>query len=182
MDMEFVIQLIKHGRMICQQIEEVGLISMSEKDWEVFHQAAKVFNIGKYIDDEASRLHTFYLLANKTIDGMMHKDRVRLALIASYKSKMLFKQHLSPFEGWFDKSEQKKIRLLGAVLQFSAALNVRQRLLVDTIFITESKEGLTFRILCEESALAEKVQAEKQKKQLERVLKTNINLLFEVKR
>ena len=107
MDMEFVIQLIKHGRLICKQLEEIGLISMSVKDWEVFHQAAKVFNIGKYIDEEASRLHTFYLLANKTIDGMMHKDRVRLALIASYKSKMLFKQYLSPFEGWFDKSEQK---------------------------------------------------------------------------
>lgn len=72
------------------------------------YQAAKVFNIGKYIDAEASRLHTFYLLANKTIDGMMHKERIRLALIASYKSKMLFKQHLEPFEGWFDKSEQKR--------------------------------------------------------------------------
>lgn len=108
MDMEFVVQLIKQGTLICKQLEGVGLISMSEKDWEIFHQAAKVFNIGKYIDEEASRLHTFYLLANKTIDGMMHKDRVRLALIASYKSKMLFKQHLAPFEGWFDKSEQKK--------------------------------------------------------------------------
>ncbi|MEI2309846.1 exopolyphosphatase [Bacillus nitratireducens] len=182
MDMEFVIQLIKHGRLICQQLEEIGLISVSINDWEAFHQAAKVFNIGKYIDEEASRLHTFYLLANKTIDGMMHKDRVRLALIASYKSKMLFKQHLAPFEGWFEKSEQKKIRLLGAVLQFSAALNVRQRSLVETISITESNEGLTFRIVCEQSALAEKVQAEKQKKQLERVLKTNINLSFESKR
>ncbi|MFD5173538.1 exopolyphosphatase, partial [Bacillus mycoides] len=61
-------------------------------------------------------------------------------------------------------------------------LNVRQRSLVDTISITENKEGLTFRILCEQSALAEKVQAEKQKKQLERVLKTNIHLSFESKR
>ncbi len=94
---------------------------------------------------------------------------------------MLFKQHLSPFEGWFDKNEQKKIRLLGAVLQFSAALNIRQRSLVESISITESKEGLTFEIVCEQSALAEKVQAEKQKKQLERVLKTNINLLFKLK-
>ena len=64
----------------------------------------------------------------------------------------------------------KKIRLLGAVLQFSATLNVRQRSLIDTISITESEEGLTFKVLCEQSALAEKVQAEN-KKQLERVLK-----------
>ncbi len=79
------------------------------------------------------------------------------------------------------KNEQKKIRLLGAVLQFSAALNIRQRSLVESISITESKEGLTFEIVCEQSALAEKVQAEKQKKQLERVLKTNITLLFKLK-
>ena len=57
-----------------------------------------------------------------------------------------------------------------AVLQFSATLNVRQRSLIDTISITENEEGLTFKALCEKSALAEKVQAEKQK-QLERVLK-----------
>ncbi|KEK25928.1 Ppx/GppA family phosphatase [Bacillus gaemokensis] len=181
MDMEFVVQLIKHGTLICKQLEEYQMFSFSEKDWEIFSQAAKVFNIGKYIDEEASRLHTFYLLANKTIDGMMHKERVRLALIASYKSKMLFKQHLAPFEGWFDKSEQKKIRLLGAVLQFSAALNVRQRALIETIQVEKNKEGLVFRIACEESALAEKVQAEKQKKQLEKVLKMNIYLIFEGK-
>lgn len=142
MDMKFVVQLIKQGTLICTQLEESEIISFSEKDWGIFYQAAKVFNIGKYIDTEASRLHTFYLLANKTIDGMMHKERIRLALIASYKSKMLFKQHLTPFEGWFDKSEQKKIRLLGAVLQFSAALNVRQRALIEKINVEKIKRSL----------------------------------------
>ncbi|MFJ8530716.1 exopolyphosphatase [Bacillus sp. NPDC094106] len=181
MDMGYVIQLIKQGALICKELEEAEVICLSEKDWETFHQAAKVFNIGKYIDVEASRLHTFYLLANKTIDGMMHKDRVRLALIASYKSKMLFKQYLVPFEGWFDKSEQKTICLLGAVLQFSAALNVRQRALVEKVQVEKEKEGLAFRIVCKQSALAEKVQAEKQKKQLEKALKMNIHLIFEEK-
>ena len=154
MDMEFVMQLIKHGRLICQQLEETGLISMSVEDWEVFHQAAKVFNIGKYIDEEASRLHTFYLLANKTIDGMMHKERVRLALIASYKSKCYSNNICLHLKAGLIK--RTKIRLLGAVLQFSAALNIRQRSLVESISITESKEGLTFEIVCEQSALAEK--------------------------
>ena len=74
---------------------------------------------------------------------------------------MLFKQHLSPFEGWFDKTNKNPP--IRAVLQFSAALNIRQRSLVESISITESKEGLTFKIVCEQSALAEKVQAEKQK-------------------
>lgn len=181
MDMRFVVQLIKQGTLICKKLEECEVVSFTEKDWDILYQAAKVFNIGKYIDAEASRLHTFYLLANKTIDGMMHKERIRLALIASYKSKMLFKQHLDPFEGWFDKNEQRKIRLLGAILQFSAALNVRHRDLIEAIQVKRNKEGLVFYIMCEQSALAEKVQAEKQKKQLEKALKMNIELVFEMK-
>ena len=68
---------------------------------------------------------------------------------------MLFKQHLSPFEGWFDKMNKKNTPFRGC-LQFSAALNIRQRSLVESISITESKEGLTFEIVCEQSALAEK--------------------------
>ena len=31
MDMEFVVQLIKQGTLICKQLEGVGLISMSKK-------------------------------------------------------------------------------------------------------------------------------------------------------
>ncbi|EMA6341354.1 exopolyphosphatase [Bacillus cytotoxicus] len=177
-NMDFVIQLIKHGAVICKQLEKAGLISLSEQDWKAFYQAAKVFNIGKYIDEEASRLHTFYLLANKTIDGMIHKERVRLALIASYKSKVLFKQHLAPFEDWFDKNEQKKMRFLGAVLQFSAALNVRQRQLIENIHIERNKDALVFQVFCKQAVLAEIVEAEKQKKQLEKILKMNIQLVF----
>ena len=179
MDMNFVVQLIKQGTTICKQLEECEVVSFTETDWEMLYQAAKVFNIGKYIDIEASCLHTFYLLANKTIDGMMHKQRIRTALIASYKSKMLLKQHLDAFEGWFDKNEQKKIRLLGAILQFSAALHVRNRDLIDTIQIKKHQEELVISIRCNKTALAEKVQAEKQKKQLEKVLKMNIHMVFE---
>ena len=82
-------------------------------------------------------------------------------------------------------------RFLSGMDEYNLASNVRRESSVamkhgeqgtiDFVMITENEEGLTFKALCEKSALAEKVQAEKQKKQLERVLKTNINLLFELK-
>lgn len=73
----------------------------------------------------------------------------------------------------------KKNPPVRAVLQFSATLNVRQRSLIDTISITESEEGLTFKVLCEQSALAEKYKLKT--KTVRKSIKTNINLLFELK-
>ncbi|MDC2864889.1 MULTISPECIES: Ppx/GppA family phosphatase [unclassified Bacillus (in: firmicutes)] len=178
MDMSIVIQLIKNATIICKELEKNGVISFEKEDWTALHRAAKVFNIGKYIDEESSRQHTFYLLANKTIDGMMHKERIKLALIASYKSKLLFKQCIEPFVGWFEKDEQRKIRLLGSVLQFSAALNVTNRNLIESVRIVKREGGLDFYTYCKRSALSEKVQAEKQKKQIEKILKMNIDLYF----
>ncbi|WP_440602696.1 Ppx/GppA phosphatase family protein [Bacillus sp. GB_SG_008] len=181
MDMSVVMQLMKNAMTICKELEKREIISFTQEDWTVLHRAAKVFNIGKYIDEESSSQHTFYLLANKTIDGMMHKERIKLALIASYKSKLLFKQCIEPFTDWFEKDEQRKIRLLGSILQFSAALNVTNRNLVESIHIVKNEDGLAFYICCKQSALSEKVQAEKQKKQIEKVLKTNIELYFHEK-
>ena len=38
---------------------------------------------------ESSSQHTFYVLANRTIDGISHRERLKLALVSSYKGKLL---------------------------------------------------------------------------------------------
>lgn len=180
-DMHYVMQLMKHTTALCKELEKCYAASFTKEDLHFIRRAAKVYNIGKYIDEESSSQHTFYLLANKTIDGIMHKDRVKLALLASYKSKLSFKQYIKPFETWFSKEEQRKIRMAGAILQFAAALNVTKRNAVEAINILESEEGLIIYIWCCQKVLAEKVEAEKQKKQLEKALKRNIKLHFQIR-
>lgn len=178
MDMGGVVKVLNISTKICKELERCGIASFTTEDWSMLYRAAKVFNIGKYIDNESSSQHTYYLLANKTIDGVLHKERVRLALIASYKSKMLFKQYIRPFEGWFDKNEQIHMRLLGAILQLAAAMNVTNRDMVDAIRMMKYKDELIVNITCKYVPLAERIQAEKQKKQLEKVIKMNIELRF----
>lgn len=177
-DMRFAVRVLKSSTKICKELERCNIVSFTKEDWSMLYRAAKVFNIGKHIDSESSSQHTYYLLANKTIDGMLHKERVKLALIASYKSKMLFKQYIKPFEDWFDKQEQLNMRLLGSILQLAAAMNVTNRDLVDAIRITKYGDELIFNITCKYVPLAERIQAEKQKKQLEKVVKMNIDLRF----
>ena len=178
MDMDYVMQLMINVSAICNELERLGVASFSEEELQLLRKAAKVFNIGKYIDEESSSQHTFYLLANKTIDGMMHKERIQLALLASYKSRSAFKRYMQLFDAWFSKEEQRQLSLLGSILQLAAALNITNRNFVKNILIEERKEDLQFFISCRSSGLAERMQAEKQKKPLEKALKRNIELNF----
>ncbi len=58
-------------------------------DLQLLRKAAKVFNIGEYIELSSASQHTFYLIANQSIDGLNHKERVKLALLAHIKIKII---------------------------------------------------------------------------------------------
>lgn len=172
------LQVAKVVLFIFDSLRQKGFSCLTENHRLEVKRAAFLFQLGNYIDAEASSQHTFYLLANRTIDGLMHKERLRLAAIASYKSKSTLKQYLEPFQNWFTKDEIKVIRILGAALRFAYALNETKRNIIDHIEITEQEESLLFDIFCSKNEQAEKYQAEKQKKHLEKALKKKIVLHF----
>ncbi|MFQ3543399.1 Ppx/GppA family phosphatase [Halobacillus rhizosphaerae] len=161
------------------QLHDKGIGSLTKEDWVEVKRAGYVFNLGEYIDNEASSQHTFYLLANRTIDGLMHIERLRLALMASFKNKTIFKQFLHPYKKWFLKTEQKKIRLLGAMLKFCYSLDSTRRQTVKDIHITIHDGDLQITAYSGGDWMPEEYQAEKQKKHLEKALKRSIELSFE---
>ncbi len=163
---------------ILHSLEKIGVVSLTDAHFNETRRGAYLFHLGRYIDDEASSQHTFYLLANRTIDGIMHIDRLRLAAIASFKSKALLKQYIEPFEDWFSKKELHELRLLGAVLRFSYALNATKRNVVNSIQIIEEENNLTMNIICTHNWQAELYESEKQKRHLEKALKRKIILQF----
>lgn len=141
-------------------------------------KAAYVFNIGEYIDSEASSQHTFYLLSNRNIDGLMHRERLMVALLASYKSKESFKQYIVPFIDWFSKEELKRLRFLGTLLKFSHSLNGTKRGIVKKIKIDNRDQVIVINLYCDQDWMYEQDQAEKQKRQVEKVVKKTILLKF----
>ncbi|KHF29925.1 Exopolyphosphatase [Anoxybacillus sp. BCO1] len=116
-----------------EQMRTLSLFPLTGEDLVLLKRAAHVFYLGQYVDEEASSQHTFYLLANRTIDGLSHRDRVQLALVASFKNKTLFKQYIQPFHSWFTRAEQKKLRFLGALLKFAYSLNDTKRNIVERV-------------------------------------------------
>ncbi|GAA5417622.1 exopolyphosphatase [Paraliobacillus ryukyuensis] len=165
-------------RKLFQCLKESGLASVNSNDWMLIKRGCYVFNLGEYIDSESSAQHTFYLLANRTIDGLMHMDRLRLALIASFKNKTVFKQFIKPYKEWFLKQERKKLRLLGSLLKFTYCLDATKRQVVSDFSFEVKGDTIYLKLYCQKNWMPEAYQSEKQKKHLEKTLKKNIELEF----
>lgn len=159
-------------------VEQGASPYLTGKDWAITERACTVYNLGSYIDSESSSQHTFYLLANRTIDGLMHIDRLKLALLASFKSKSVFKQFLRPYKKWFLKAEKKKLRLLGAIIKLTYSMDSTKRRIISDLKVNVKENSITIRCYCTDDYKPEAYQTEKQKKHLEKALKVPIHISF----
>jgi len=157
------------------------IIQESTVSLQLLKRSATLFYLGEYIDAESASQHTFYILSNRSIDGLEHLDRVKLALVASYKNKETFKRYAAPFDQWIDKSELKNLRDLGAILKFAYGLNGSKRSIVNDVVMEAFKAGVRLKIYVNGNAMAEEYQAGKQKKHLERLCKCEVTIQFIVK-
>ncbi|TWT06196.1 exopolyphosphatase [Planomicrobium sp. CPCC 101079] len=177
-NLEHAAQVSDNAVMISQEMEKFGAVALTPEDLRYIRFGSAVYNLGSYIDADASHQHTFYLLANRTIDGLLHKDRLIIALIASFKNKEVFKRNAAVYEDWFTKEEMAKYSLLGAIIKLAYSLNTTKRDIVEEIQIKLDDEELLFEVYCNSDWTPEEYQAEKQKKHLEKQLKKAIQFQF----
>ncbi|WP_428908813.1 exopolyphosphatase [Niallia sp. Krafla_26] len=140
---------------------------------------AKLYYLGIYIDDDSSSQHTFYLLANQSINGLFHQDRVRLAFIASFKNNTLLKQYYTSFTDWFSKEEMATIRVVGAIAKLASSLDSSKRSIIKNISVTRaSKDALQLNVNYSGNAFVERYELEKHLRQLEKALRISIVVQF----
>ncbi|MGM0844403.1 MAG: exopolyphosphatase [Bacillota bacterium] len=161
-----------------KQLSKLGYWDLEDKDVKMLQYAAALYYLGEYIDSESSSQHTFYILANRSINGFFHKERVQLASISSFKNKLSLKQYLELLSEWFTKEELKKIREMGAVLKLVYSLNATKRNIVKAMTLSKESSFLSISVDCDGDYLAEQYQAEKQKRHLEKALRTEIYIEF----
>ncbi|MDG5470107.1 exopolyphosphatase [Jeotgalibacillus sp. ET6] len=170
--------MMKLSADLYEQLCKIGEFQHSEDNLLLLKRGAYLYYLGEYIDSESSSQHTFYLIANRSIDGVLHHDRIKLALIASFKNKSSLQQYLQPFSEWFTKEEQQTIRELGALLKFAYSLNGSKRRLINQVTVHQSSREVKMILEAAGNTLAEEYQSEKQKKHLEKALKKSIVLEF----
>ena len=70
---------------------------------------------------------------------VIHKDRVKLALLASFKNKSLLKFYCKETD-WFSNKEIETIQALGGIIKFVNALNISQTSFVEDVTLKETKK------------------------------------------
>ncbi|PSL27101.1 Ppx/GppA phosphatase [Planomicrobium soli] len=177
-NLEHAAQVSENAVMISKEMEKNKAVTLTPEDMHYIRYGSAVYNLGAYIDADASHQHTFYLLANRTIDGLLHKDRLIIALIASFKNREVFKRNASLYEEWFTKEELAKYSLFGAIIKLAYSLNTTKRDIVEEIQVNFDDEELLLKVYCNSDWTPEEYQAEKQKKHLEKQLKKPIQFQF----
>jgi len=160
---------------------QLGVFNFNERHLEMLQCAAQVYAIGEYIEQDSSSEHTFYLLANQSILGMNHVDRIKLALLASFKNKAYFRRFSSPFTTWISKEELKLLKDFGGMLKFIYALNVSKRNIIESVKLKNSDDNIHLILCANRLPVAEMYQCNRQKKQIERLFKKNVQIHFNIK-
>ncbi|WP_077211349.1 Ppx/GppA family phosphatase [Bacillus dakarensis] len=167
------------AKQIYQQISQLCQVGHSEEKIHLVDLSARVYYLGEYVDSDVSSQHTFYLLANTSIEGLLHKDRLKLALIASFKNNTLLKQYYERFHDWFSKEEFLEIRVAGAITKLAAALDASKRGIIKAAHLQMAQDGkMEFILQCSGDVFVEKYQAEKQVRHLMKAIKKDIHLTF----
>lgn len=145
---------------------------------ELLRYAFQVFHIGKEIDQDAYSQHTFYLLTNLTIDGISNRDRLRLALLSSYKNKDTFKHYIEPYHHIITNIEAKQLRDIGAIIRFTKGMDILGRSHIKNVSIKKSDDLMELTFSVGGNYLLEQYQAEKLKKHIEKIVQMEVKLTF----
>lgn len=170
-------QRVKLTRSLLDQLMDQQKVDIDEKLKVLFIQAAYLYYLGKFIDSDSSSQHTYYIIANSSINGLTHKDRVRLALLASFKNKTLLKLY-SDETGWFTEDELSDIQTLGGIIKFANAMNISNTNVVDDVELRKEKNGYQLSVFYHGEPIAEEYQSNRQKKHIEKVIKENLTIHF----
>lgn len=163
---------------LLSELERLDILKPSPDDVEFLHFGAALYYMGTIVEDNSESQHTYYLIANSNLRGFTHKERVKLALIASYKNRSLFRQYTQKTGDWFTKDELDMILYLGSITKFAEALNDSHVNSVNNIDLDKTDDGYVLTVTYSGNIIAEEYRAEKQRNHLERVLDDSVDIRF----
>ncbi|HUP79864.1 MAG TPA: hypothetical protein VM260_15030, partial [Pirellula sp.] len=170
--------LIRLARQLYTGLIEVKAIKPKPFDPGLLEGACRLAYFGEYIDHNNKSDHTFHLITTNDFKGLNNKDRLALALVASFKSKRVLEQHIEAFPKWFDQKLLKSLELLGSIVKLVDALDLTERQIVTDIHVASTKDGLTLTLDTNGSARFELQRSTRHKKHLERAIDQSIEIVL----
>ncbi|MDE1549043.1 Ppx/GppA family phosphatase [Jeotgalibaca caeni] len=171
----------QRGNLVSMLYDEFCKANLFEKDKYIarlLQYGSYLYYLGEYIESGAGSQHTFYIISNSELNAITHKERIIIALLASYKNRSLFNQYLEPFNDWFTVSFIDQLKAFGGMIKFANALDDSHMNVVKDIKLQKKNGAYELLIYHKGSVIAEKYRAMRQKKHLARVLKDDVVITF----
>lgn len=173
-------QRLKTAKLLIAKLAEAELLQPSELALGYLNFGTFIYHIGAYVEEDDSSMHSFHLLANSNLSGFSHKERLVLALVASYKNKSLYNQFLNQYQGWLTENELTAVKQIGSIIKFCDALTItRVNQIREMNFVKIDKKSYRLKILWEYDPMAEIYRANRQKKNLENVIGKSLEIDFQ---
>ena len=171
-------QRVKLVDMLYEELCRLGIFDKNPEMEKLLHFGSYLYYLGQFVETGASSQHTFYIISNSDLDGISHKERVSIALLASFKNRSLFNQYLTGFTDWYTVTLIDQLQSFGGIIKFADALNDSHMEVIRDIKIIKIKNGYDLVLSYKGDILAEEYRAERQRKHIERLLSGKLNIIF----
>lgn len=104
--------------------------------------AALLHDVGRSVNVYESSLHTFYLLTNVLLLGLNHRERVMVAIVASYKNNKQVLHQIAKYEDLVHKEDKPLLEQLGQILQLAQTLDFSMTQKITGVKLLEQKKKL----------------------------------------
>lgn len=171
----------QRGNLVGMLYEELCKAGIYEKDSYIarlLQYGSYLYYLGVYVESGAVSQHTFYIISNSELNGLSHRERIIVALLASFKNRSLFNQYLEPFNGWFNVTFIDQIRELGGIIKFANALNDSHLNVIKNIELKQNKNGYELLLYHSGAIIAEEYRAMRQRKHIQRTIKGRLAIVF----
>ncbi|WP_051968110.1 exopolyphosphatase [Brevibacillus thermoruber] len=105
------------------QLRELGVVRCGEAEQTWLEAAALLHDVGRAINVYESAEHTFYLLSHVLLLGFTHRERLLIAMIASYKNNKLLQQQMARHSDIVGKADKALAETLGHVILLARTLD-----------------------------------------------------------
>lgn len=106
-----------------RQMAAVGLLPYGEKEARLLAVAAYLHDIGRSINVYNTHSHTFYLLSNVNLPGLTHRERLLVALIASFKKAKILRNRIVEYDDILIETDEAIITALGCIILLARSLD-----------------------------------------------------------
>ncbi|MBE3564075.1 MAG: Ppx/GppA family phosphatase [Hydrogenibacillus schlegelii] len=116
-----------HTRRLIEEmlfgLEALGLYREPPERRRLLRAAALLHDAGQVVNIYDASSHAFYVIAHGPLYGVTHRERLLIALVASYKSPKHMRALMQPYAALIDEDDEAWVRLGGALLRLARVLD-----------------------------------------------------------